>query len=212
MAKNRAARRGHKHSKHNGHKRGHARGRKRNGYGRSRRKRNDSGMSGSTFMRVLKGLGVALGAAVLGTGVMLLVSMQSLNLGAVAQAGILLASGAIVAGAGVALGYPVFGIATGAAFATVGVNYLALYWGARSSAADLVARVQQLTGTAPAATASTPAARATASTPAARAAASTPAPGGWVASTPAWPQGLPQSTGFGAFSNFATAPYASNFG
>ena len=198
MAKaNRAARRGHKKGrKHNGHKR--------NGYSRSRRKRNDGSMGGgSTFMRALKGFGIALGAAMLGTGAMLLVSMQSLNLGALAQAGILIGAGVIVAGAGVALGYPVFGIATAAGFVTVGVNYLALYWGARSSAADLVARVQQLTGTA-AAPAATPAAPA--------APAATPAPGGWVASTPAWPQGLPQSTGFGGFSNFTPAPYAASFG
>lgn len=201
MAKaNRAARRGHKKGrKHNGHKRSHAR---RHGH-----KRNDGSMGGSTFMRALKGFGIALGAAVLGTGAMLLVSMQSFNLGALAQAGILIGAGVVVAGAGVALGYPVFGIATAAGLATVGMNYLALYWGTRRNSADLVARVQQLTGTAaaPATAPAPPAAPATAPAPA-------PAPGGWVASTPAWPQGLPQSTGFGGFGNFTTAPYAANFG
>lgn len=206
MAKmNRAARRG--------AKKASKKNRKSNGRGRSRarRKRNDGAMaSGSKTVRVLKAIGIVLGAAVLGTGVMLLVSMQSFGLSAMAQAGILIAAGVIVASAGVALGYPIFGIAAATGFTTVGFNYLALSWGASRAANDLVARVTALGSSTPAQTASAAPAATQLPAPAAPAAAAQPA--GWATGTPAWPAGLGHSVGYGNFNNFAAAPYASSFG
>lgn len=180
-------------------------GSKRGGKGRKRNSMDTQ--SGSALARVAKGLGVVLLAAAAATGVMLLVSSQALGLGVMAQAGIMLASGLVIAAAGIMWKFPVVGTALGVGLGTVGINYLALSLGARSAGSALVSRVSQLVETTPAqgATAST-----SATAPAATAATS---PGGWVTSTPAWPNGLPHSTRMGDFYNTVSAPYsAANYG
>jgi hypothetical protein len=128
--------------------------------GKKGKKRNGAAMAGgSKLSQVAKGFAIVLAAAVVATGVMLLASMQSLGLSAMAQAGILIASGLVIAGAGIAMGHPYIGVAGGAALSSIGASYLALSWG--SSSANLVNRVQQLVGSTPAATTAAAAAAAT---------------------------------------------------
>lgn len=175
-------------------------GSKRNG--KPRKRNSMETLAGSKLARVGKGLGVVLIAAVITTGLMLAVSSQTFGLGVMAQGGILLATGIAIAAAGIVWDFPVVGIALGVGSATVAMNYFALSLGARAAGSDLVNRVAALTG-------STPAQSATAATSATAPAASAATnPGGWVTSTPAWPQGLPRSTRMGDFNNITSAPYS----